>query len=157
MNKKYIKKEELNDYSEIILKTKKEEIGTLTFSIIKKEEILGLNIDLEESTKLKIEKLDLIYLIDYLDIKKEFQNQENGKILMNELIKYLKGKKQNIAIYINVSPLDNNIDLKRLYNFYKSFGFNTIKKYKTNISLISYNVSKLKLIKLKSKKNKIIF
>ena len=79
---------------------------------------------------------DRIAEIEGLVIHEGFKKKGYGRLLMNRLIKYLKSK-QEYTIYLNASPLGiNGLNLYRLVNFYKSFGFKTIIKDDNNEEMI---------------------
>lgn len=74
--------------------------------------------------------------IEYLEVYDKFKGKRYSKYLMNECLKFIKEKGENI-VYLNASPMGfTGLNNEELFNFYKSFGFKTFIKYPDNEEMI---------------------
>ena len=161
---------ENEDEITILLNIKKNNIGKLTLEkrdihYFNEYEIDGLINEQEERTLKQneishlnnisenLEKKEIIFYYESLKINKEFRRQGYRTNIMNFSIDYLKEKSKdmNNSCYINASPSyeEDRISVEKLAKFYKKFGFKTMIKQKTNITLICEDVFDLKKVKIK--------
>ncbi len=165
---------ENEDELTILLNNKKNNIGKLTLekrdiNYFNEYEIDGLINEQEERTlkqneinhlndlSERLQNKKVIYYFESLKINKEYRRQGYRTELMNFSIDYLKEQSKDMdnSRYINAYPSyeEDRISVEKLAKFYKKFGFKTMIKQKTNITLICEDIFDLKKVKLKKEKN----